>query len=183
VVVDPPDDDDELVVVGLHGPQTPMVLPFGMSHVSPGQQSAFTVHAPHACTHDVAPQTKGGVPFGLGTHGRALQQLALDAHAPPAGTHCAGAQRGTPTLSRWQVSSVLQLPLQQSQLALHDVPFSLHTSPSGLQPIGLRHTPIVAPGCLSQVTGWPDPPGKPAEPQQSPSLVQRSPTGWQPLAG
>jgi hypothetical protein len=33
------------------------------------------------------------------------------------------------------------------------------------------------------VTGLPDPPGKPAEPQQSTSFVHRSPTTWQPLAG
>jgi hypothetical protein len=43
----------------------------------------------------------GGVPpSGFGTHGSPLQQLALDAHEPPAGTHVAPEQRGTPTLSR-----------------------------------------------------------------------------------
>lgn len=69
-----------------------------------------------------------------------------------------------------------QLPLQQSQEALHEVVASLQTSPSGLQPIGLRQTPTVAGAVISQVTGLPEPPGSPAEPQQSPSFVQRSPT-------
>jgi hypothetical protein len=101
----------------------------------------------------------GMLPFGFGTHGRPLQQFALVAHASPGFTHCAPAHLGTPTLS------------------------SLQTSPSGLQPIGLRHTPTVKGGVISHVTGWPEPPGRPAEPQQSLSFVQRSPTTWQPLAG
>lgn len=119
---------------------------------------------------------------GLGTHGLPPQQLALEAHEPPAFTHCTAAQRGTPTLSCLQVSCVSQLPLQQSQDELHELVFSLHTSPSGLQPIGRRHTPTV-PELMTQVTGLPDPPGSPAEPQQSLSLVHRSPTTWHPLAG
>jgi hypothetical protein len=86
-------------------------------------------------------------------------------------------------LSCLHVSIVSQLPLQQSHDALHDVVCSLQTSPSGLQPIGLRQMPTVADGAMSQVTGFPDPPGRPAEPQQSPSFVHRSPTTWQPLAG
>ena len=125
----------------------------------------------------------GGFPLGLGTHGRLLQQLALVVQASPAPTHCKGPQRGTPTLSRWQVSSLLQLPLQQSHEALHDMVESLHTSPSGLQPCGFLQVPTVAPGAMVHVTGVPDPPGSPAEPQQSLSLVQTSPTTWQPLAG
>jgi hypothetical protein len=86
-------------------------------------------------------------------------------------------------LSGRQVSSFSQLPLQQSQLALQDMVASLQTSPSGLQPWGLRQTPTVSPAAMVQVTGVPDPPGSPADPQQSWSLVQRSPTGWQPVAG
>jgi hypothetical protein len=36
---------------------------------------------------------------------------------------------------------------------------------------------------MTQVTGFPDPPGSPVEPQQSPSAMHRSPTTWHPLAG
>jgi hypothetical protein len=35
---------------GSHGPQTPEVLPVGAMQVSPGQQSALTVHLPQAGT-------------------------------------------------------------------------------------------------------------------------------------
>jgi hypothetical protein len=128
--------------------------------------------------HLVPAQTKGGVApaTGLGTHGAPLQQLALDAQAPPAFTHCAGEHRGTPTLSWWHVSCVSQLPLQQSHDELHDIVFSLHTSPSGLQPIGLRQTPTGLPALMTQVTPLRDPPGSPADPQQSPSCRHRSPT-------
>jgi hypothetical protein len=79
-------------------------------------------------------------------------------------------------LSCLQVSWVSQLPLQQSHDALHDVVCSLHTSPSGLQPIGFRQTPRVAGAVMTQVTGIPEPPGKPADPQQSVSVMHRSPT-------
>jgi hypothetical protein len=51
-----------------------------------------------------------------------------------------------------------------------------HTSPFGLHPEGLLHTPTVAPAAMLQVTI--DPP-----PQQSLSWVQRSPATWQPVAG
>lgn len=125
----------------------------------------------------------GMLPFGLGTQGRPLQQFALVAHASPGFTHVAPAHRGTPTLSSLHVSSFSQLPLQQSQEELHDIVASLQTSPSGLHPIGFRQTPTVNGGVIWQVTGWPEPPGRPAEPQQSLSCVQRSPTTWQPLAG
>jgi hypothetical protein len=81
------------------------------------------------------------------------------------------------------VSSVSQLPLQQSHDELQDTTASLHTSPSGLHPLGLRQTPTVAGAVMTHVTGMPDPPGRPAEPQQSPSFVHKSPTTWQPLAG
>jgi hypothetical protein len=112
-----------------------------------------------------------------------LQQFALDAQAIPAPTHVAPVHRGTPSVSCLQVSCVSQLPLQQSHDALHDIVFSLQTSPSGLQPIGFLQMPTAAGGVMSHVTGVPDPPGRPAEPQQSPSFVQRSPTTWQPVAG
>jgi len=86
-------------------------------------------------------------------------------------------------LSCLQVSWVSQLPLQQSHDELHDIVASLHTSPFGLHPIGLRHTPTVAGGVMSHVTGFLGAPGIPTEPQQSVSLAQRSPTTWQPDAG
>jgi hypothetical protein len=127
----------------------------------------------------------GGFPpgVGLGTQGTLLQQLALDEHAPPAWTHVAGEQRGTPSESWWHVSWFSQLPLQQSHDALHDIVASLQMSPSGLQPIGLRQTPIVKGGVIWQVTGFVGSPGSPADPQQSESFVQRSPTTWHPVAG
>jgi hypothetical protein len=112
-----------------------------------------------------------------------LQQLALDAHPPPACTQVAGAQRGTPTLSCRQVSIVSQLPAQQSHDALQLIVFSLQTSPSGLQPMGFRHTPNPPGVEMLQVTLPAPAPPIPAEPQQSLSFVQRSPTTWQPLAG
>lgn len=118
----------------------------------------------------------------FGTHGSPLQQSALDAHACPAPRHAAAVQRGTPTLSSLQVSCVSQLPAQQSHDELQDIVESLQTSPFGLHPWGFTQTPTVLPGAIEQDTGLPDPPGSPAEPQQSASVVQMSPTGWQPLA-
>jgi hypothetical protein len=161
-----------------HGPHTPCVLPAAMTQDVPGQQSALSVHPLHAGTQAFAEQTYGGAPpaTGLGTQGLPLQQLALDAHAAPGIAHVAGAQRGTPTLSCLHVSWFSQLPLQQSHDELHDIVFSLQTSPSGLHPIGSLHTPSTAPGAITQVTGMPEPPGRPADPQQSPSAVHRSPT-------
>jgi hypothetical protein len=160
-----------------HGPQTPGAPAVAVTQDVPGQQSASLVHAAQAATQDVPEQMNGAPPAdAFGTHGALLQQLALDAHAPPAATHCAGAHRGTPTLSCLQVSSVSQLPLQQSQDELHDIVLSLHTSPSGLHPIGLRQTPTVEGAVMTQVTGMPEPPGRPAEPQHSASVVHRSPT-------
>jgi len=134
--------------------------------------------------HCVPAHTYGGIPpaLGLGTHGAPPQQLALDAHEPPASTQ-APAHRGTPTLSCLQVSLTSQLPLQQSHEELHDIVCSLQTSPSGLQPIGFRQTPTALDPDLSHVTGLPEVPGSPAEPQQSLSCVHTSPTTWQPLAG
>jgi hypothetical protein len=73
------------------------------------------------------------------------------------------------------VSWFSQLPAQQSQDELHDVVLSLQTSPSGLQPSGKRQTPTF-PDVMTHVTGLVEPPGRPFDPQQSPSLVHRSPT-------
>jgi hypothetical protein len=156
-----------------------------MTQDVPLQQSALSVQAPQAPMHEVPEHTYGGVPpsTGFGTQGIPPQQFALEAHAPPGLTHWAPAHRGTPMLSCLQVSLVSQLPAQQSHDELHDIVLSLHTSPSGLQPIGLRQTPTVDGEVMTQVTGIPEPPGRPAEPQQSESFVQRSPTTWQPLAG
>jgi hypothetical protein len=150
--------------------------------LSPAQQSALMVHPPQDGTQVVVPHTKGDPEgLGLGTQGRPLQQSALDAHACPEPTHCAGVHRGTPTLSGLQVSIVSQLPAQQSHEELHDIVCNLHTSPFGLHAcpasfwkLGLRQTPSVPPD-KTHSPGW--------SPQQSPSLVQRSPTTWQPLAG
>jgi hypothetical protein len=127
----------------------------------------------------------GGIPpsTGLGTQGMPPQQSALEAHAMPGPAQTAGPQRGTPRESWWQVSWPWQLPLQQSHEALQDMVLSRQMSPSGLQPCGLRQTPMVKGGVMRQVTGVIGSPGSPAEPQQSLSLVQRSPTTWQPLAG
>ena len=169
---------------GMHGPQMPPMPLAPATHDVPRQQSASLEHEPHRAMHDDPEHTYGAPPAtAFGTQGAPLQQLALDAHEPPAAVHVAGAQRGTPTLSCLQVSSFSQLPAQQSHDELQDIVFSLHTSPSGLQPIGLRQTPTVAGDVMTHVTGFPDPPGSPAEPQQSASAVQRSPTTWQPLAG
>ena len=124
-----------------------------------------------------------GFAVGFGTQGRPPQQLALVAQEPPGWTHVRPAQRGTPRESGMQVSSFSQLPLQQSHDALHDIVASLQTSPSGLQPIGFWQTPTSNPGAIAQMVGLPEPPGRPAAPQQSVSFLQRSPTTWQPLAG
>jgi hypothetical protein len=177
----PPLEPPLLLLVLPHGPQTPLL------HAEPGQQSALLLQVPHAGTHCWPKQTNGGLPpsTGLGTHGWPPQQSALDAHPAPASTHWAYVQRGTPTLSCWQVSRFWpsHTPLQQSQEALHDMFASLQTSPLGLHPIGLVQipTPPSVPLHLTgPLVGWL---GMPAEPQQSLSLVQRSPTGWHPLAG
>jgi len=162
---------------GPQGPHVPLALPVERTHAVPGQQSAFVVYVPHAATHCWPVHTYGGVPpsTGFGTHGIPPQQFALDAQAWPASTQ-APAQRGTPTLSWMHVFWFSQLPLQQSHDALHDIVCSLQTSPSGLHPIGRRHTPTWAPAAISHVTGLPEPPGRPADPQQSLSFTHKSPT-------
>jgi hypothetical protein len=86
-------------------------------------------------------------------------------------------------LSCLHVSCVSQLPAQQSHDELQLIVDSLQTSPFGLQPCGSRQMPSTPPPLVSHVTGLVDPPGRPVAPQQSTSVVHRSPTGWQPLAG
>jgi hypothetical protein len=104
-----------------------------------------------------------------------LQQSALETHACPAATHVAPVQRGTPTLSGLQVSSVSQLPLQQSHDELQLIVESLQTSPFGLHPVGLRQLPSTLGGVMWQLPT--------SLSQQSLSARHASPTTWQPLAG
>ena len=70
----------------MKGLQVPDVRPCWMKQLPPGQQSALVVQGPEAGTHDCGKQTKGGLPFGLETHGERLQQSALDEQPPSAGT-------------------------------------------------------------------------------------------------
>src|SRR6185437_11003407 len=91
----------------------------------------------------------GGVPAGFGTQGRLLQHSALELQAWPAPTHVSPVQRGMPRLSGLHVSMFSQLPLQQSQEALHEAVASLQTSPFGLHEVGLRHTPMVYPAGMA----------------------------------
>jgi hypothetical protein len=167
----------------VQGPHVPDADPTASSQVSPAQQSALFVQGLQALSQVIEPQMYGGVPASFGMQGRPSQQSALEAQEAPALRHFSSVQRGTPSLSGLQVSFVSQLPEQQSHEALQDIVASLQTSPLGLHPFGLRHTPTVAGGVISQVTGLCDPPGRPVPPQQSVSFVQRSPTTWQPVAG
>jgi len=153
----------------------PRALPTGATHVAPAQQSALAVHRSPAAAHVEARQTNGGVPDGFGTQGAPLQQFALDAHEPPAATHVAAAQRATPSSSGLHVSWFVQLPLQQSHKRLQLSVASLHSSPSGLHPIGTLQKPVVAGGVIAHVAGVPLPPGRPGPPQQSLSCVHVSP--------
>jgi hypothetical protein len=127
------------------------------------------------------------MPFGFGTQGAPLQQSALEAQPVPASAHCALAHRGTPSLSCLHVSIVSQLPAQQSHVELHDIVASLHTAPFGsqLRPERLQ-MPIVFGAVIAHVTYLPFGAGglgTPMAPQQSWSLVHRSPMVWQPVAG
>jgi hypothetical protein len=71
--------------------------------------------------------------------------------------------------------------VQQSHRALQLCVESLQMLPDGAHPAAALQTPMVAPAAIEQVTGCPEPPGSPADPQQSLSAVQVSPAGWQPL--
>jgi hypothetical protein len=125
------------VMGGLH---VPVEAPGSMMHEVPTQQSAVVVHAPPDGMHRPAPQTKGGVPDGFGTHGLS-QQSALDAHAVPAGGEPASlqsrsdsaVQRGMPSRSCWQLRGcVITVPAQQRSVALHEVTASRQIAPAGL---------------------------------------------------
>ena len=153
----------------------PIVSPVGRMQRVPAQQSA-------SCWQELpdvhvvgAAHTKGGVPDGFGTQGVVSQQFALDAQAPPVGTHAVAVQRATPPSSGLHVSTFRQFPLQQSHDALQLCDASLHTSPSGSHPWGTLQNPVVAGGVIAHVTGVPLPPGRPALPQQSLSCVHESP--------
>ncbi len=161
---------------GLQGPQIPLVEPMATMHDSPAQQSALMVQPPHAGTHAPPVRQTNGPPAspGFGTQGSPPQQSALEEHACPAPTQLTPVQRGTPMRSVLHVSIVSQLPAQQSHEELHVIVESLQTSPFGLHPVGLRHTPSVPP----EIT---QPPAR--LPQQSESFWHTSPTTWQPLAG
>jgi hypothetical protein len=166
----------------LHGPQKPLAWPCPTTQASPAQQSALTVQPPQLATQ-LPPEKQTNPPPGPGTQGSPLQQSALVAQPCPGPTQAAPVHRGTPVLSSLQVSLFSQFPAQQSHEALQLIVASLHTSPFGLQPCGLRHTPSVDPAEKLHVT-LPDPgPGNADEPQQSESLAHTSPTTWQPLAG
>ena len=125
--------------------------------LSPAQQSALIVQAPHAGTQACPLHTNCGPPEpapGLGTQGARLQQSALDRHCRPAPTQLDPVQRGTPTLSGLHVS-LWQLPEQQSHDALQLMLASRQTSPLGLHERGLRQLPrtfggemLHAPGAL-----------------------------------
>ena len=117
-------------------PQMPTAEPDGTTQGRPGQQSAVVVHLPPAATHAL-PQTNGGVPAELGTHGR-LQQSALDAHAFPASADglvqlmSAARQRGMPRLSCLQTHGfVCTVPAQHRSVALHEFVASLQMLPAG----------------------------------------------------
>jgi hypothetical protein len=88
-----------------------------------------------------------------------LQQSALDEHVDPAARHAAPVHRGMPRLSCLQVSSVLQLPVQQLQSLLQLIVASLQTPPLGMQafpasepPVGLRQMPTVRGALMTHVT-------------------------------
>ena len=164
-----------------HGPHVPFVLPTGVRHSVPGQQSAFVVQPPAHAMQALGEQVSGGLPPAFGTHGLPLQQSALVAHAPPPSAQSGPAQRGTPRLSGRHAVLLFPRPAQQSWFALHEVVMSLQTSPFGVHPWCVWQYPPV------HVTGLPEV-GMPAsmngsEPQQSLSVTQVSPSTWQPVAG
>jgi hypothetical protein len=158
----------------------PFDAPGGMLQDVPAQQSAVVVQPPAAGTHTVPPQTKGGVPAGLGTHGLP-QQSALEAHAVPAGggfivqsTSDPAVQRGIPSRSSLQLSGwVITVPAQHRSVSLHCMTARRQMEPAGLQAIQLVQRPTVAPAALLQCTFAMAPPetlvepGVPGAPQQS----------------
>lgn len=81
--------------------QVPLALPGWRAQTEPRQHAPSSLQVAPGAPHAVCEQTYGGEAFatGFGTHGALLQQLALDAHEPPAATHWAPEQRGTPAVS------------------------------------------------------------------------------------
>jgi hypothetical protein len=153
----------------------------GITQGSGAQQSAVVVQAPPASTQAL-PQMNGGVPAGLGTHGKP-QQSALDAQALP--SYCVGSvqsisaakQRGIPRLSCLHVGKFSELPAQQLVLALHDVKSSLQMPPAGVHALPPSHRPIALLSIFAHSTLDLGPSGRVAEPQQSESSAQISPLG------
>ena len=146
--------------------------------------------APQRGMHATGAHTNPPPPPGAGTQGSwvppsGVQQSALVTQAALGPAHAVPfpfVQRGTPTLSVWHVSSVSQLPEQQSQGCPHDIVFSLQTWPFGWQACPTSawffdcwQRPRSAPVAMEQAPT--------CEPQQSASVRQRSPVTWHPLAG
>lgn len=163
--------------VAFHSVHVPPSAPGAIAHCKPVQQSAFVVQAAAEGTQEAAAQTRGGVPLGLGTQGRLLQQSTDEAQAWPEALQSSGSwHRFTPVKSGPHELTFSALPLQQS---LDDVP--PHRLPFGLQPEGNLQRPALIPGATAQVTGELVAPYEPALPQHAASAVQRSPVTLQPL--
>jgi hypothetical protein len=170
--------------------QVPFVEPGDRKQGRPWQQSASVVQVPFAGTHELSPQMNGeplSPAASFGKQGRP-QQSALEAQGSPAFDPAsvqspAPVQRGIPRRSCWQtVGSWFTLPAQQLFSALHELVASLHTAPAGRQAFPLSQRPTASPAPLLHFTE-PLPPGTPGPPQQSVSVMQTSPVGWQPLGG
>ncbi len=181
-------------------PQMPELLPGEMVQGRPLQQSAVVVQTPLAFWQAEPPQMKP-VPAPFGRQGSPQQSAEL-AHALPASEPasvavqsrvCVPRQRGMPRLSCWQISGYCWsdrppgLPFgfvpQQTSLVLHEVPESLHTLPGGEHTFPFAHRPGVVAVLPAHTTCVVEPYGRPTAPQQSVSLSQISPVGWQPDAG
>ena len=67
--------------------------------------------------------------------------------------------------------------------ALQVMVASLQTEPAGLHELALLHRPTRSVGFVLLQNPLPVIPFMPSKPQQSASLAQISPVGWQPLGG
>ena len=170
----------------------PRVEPGGIVQGNPGQQSAVVVHAPPLPTQ-IPPHTNGGkllpgVYEGFGTQGRPQQSALVEQACPvftPASLQVSPfiVQRGMPRMSCWQTNGFwLTLPAQQLFSALHDVVASLQMAPAGRHAWPLSQRPTGS-FVLALLHTTPDEFGVPTPPQQSASVRQSSPVGWQPLGG
>jgi hypothetical protein len=164
--------------------QVPTASPGAIEHARPWQQSACAVHAAPAVLHESAQR---GTPFPSGMHGAALQQSADDPQVAPVDAQAVATwQRGTPSGSSTHIPEV-PAPAQQSlrRLSAQASPATWQVSPSGTQPVGLRHRPTGSLAwALAQVTL--PAPGSPLprlEPQQSLSFLHSSPSMRHPLVG